>query len=37
MEDTFSLKNNIAKELGIDYYAVFDGHGGQVSHLEFFT
>lgn len=30
MEDCFSLKNNISADLGIDYYAVFDGHGGPV-------
>lgn len=30
MEDCFSLKNNVSKELGIDYYAVYDGHGGPV-------
>lgn len=31
MEDCFTLRNNISRELGIDYYAVFDGHGGPVS------
>lgn len=33
MEDCFSLKNDISKELGIEYYGVFDGHGGPVSDL----
>lgn len=28
MEDCFSIHNNIGHELGIEYYAVFDGHGG---------
>lgn len=32
MEDCFTLKNNIADECGIDYYAVYDGHGGPVSY-----
>lgn len=30
MEDTFTLKNNISKELGIEFYACYDGHGGRV-------
>ena len=30
MEDCFSIHNNIGHELGIEYYAVFDGHGGPV-------
>lgn len=34
MEDTFTLKNNIYKDLGIDYYAVYDGHGGQNAALQ---
>ena len=33
MEDCFTLKNNVAKDLGIDYYAVYDGHGGPVCCL----
>lgn len=33
MEDCFSMKNTIAKDLGIDYYAVYDGHGGPVSRF----
>ncbi|OTF79020.1 hypothetical protein BLA29_011921, partial [Euroglyphus maynei] len=28
MEDCFAIHNNIGHELGIEYYAVFDGHGG---------
>ncbi|KAI7693195.1 hypothetical protein SSS_06398 [Sarcoptes scabiei] len=28
MEDCFSLRNNVSTELGIEYYAIFDGHGG---------
>ncbi|KAH9415371.1 Protein phosphatase 1L, partial [Dermatophagoides pteronyssinus] len=29
MEDCFRIHNQIGLELGIEYYAVFDGHGGQ--------
>lgn len=34
MEDCFTLRNNISRELGIDYYAVFDGHGGPNAALQ---
>lgn len=36
MEDCFTLKNHISNEFGIEYYAVYDGHGGAVCFCFYF-